>query len=388
MDNITHSIIGIIAAESVVKIRKVDRRPLWIASVLANNLPDIDVPITRIFVPGELPSLLHHRGHSHTLLLAPLLSFLLLGLLKYFWKKKALPWKEIALLAFLGPILHILADSMNTYGVHPFWPLDNHWRYGDMLFILEPWLWIAMIPPIFRLTENIMGKRLLAVLFLGLMAATWVHPLAPKIFALILTIFAFFIIYIQRYPIHLTFSFGVGFSCCVLAFFAYQSHAVKSAFADRGGEISVLPYPANPFCFFVIQAKEAKTYQARVFQFSTAPRFFPAKSCPAIIQAETTAHLQPSGDAATAELLPLGMFEGNLAELSQIRQSCYGNAFLRFARIPFWKHNGEKWIIGDLRYDRTNKIGFAKLEVELTKVPCPGGVPPWETPFLTFAGEK
>ena len=34
---------------------------------------------------------------------------------------------------------------MNTYGVRLLEPLSHRWFYGDTLFIVDPWIWIALI---------------------------------------------------------------------------------------------------------------------------------------------------------------------------------------------------------------------------------------------------
>jgi inner membrane protein len=34
---------------------------------------------------------------------------------------------------------------MNTYGVRFLEPLSHRWFYGDMIFIVDPWIWIAFI---------------------------------------------------------------------------------------------------------------------------------------------------------------------------------------------------------------------------------------------------
>jgi inner membrane protein len=39
---------------------------------------------------------------------------------------------------------HILLDSWNSYGVHPFYPVDSRWYYGDSIFIFEPWIWLPL----------------------------------------------------------------------------------------------------------------------------------------------------------------------------------------------------------------------------------------------------
>ena len=85
MDNITHTLIGIAAAEPLALRRPArDRARLWIASAVANNLPDLDVLYTW-GAKDRLTYMLHHRGHSHTLLVAPLLATLWLAILRIFW---------------------------------------------------------------------------------------------------------------------------------------------------------------------------------------------------------------------------------------------------------------------------------------------------------------
>ena len=34
-----------------------------------------------------------------------------------------------------GTLLHLGMDFLNSYGVHPFWPIQNRWVYGDSVFI-------------------------------------------------------------------------------------------------------------------------------------------------------------------------------------------------------------------------------------------------------------
>src|SRR5262249_8885402 len=51
-------------------------------------------------------------------------------------------WVLATATAFFGVLLHIFADSWNSYGVHPFFPLDNSWYYGDYIFIVEPIVWV------------------------------------------------------------------------------------------------------------------------------------------------------------------------------------------------------------------------------------------------------
>ena len=89
MDNLTHSLIGIAVAQwagrSAAPSKSEDevksRNSLWMwTSILGNNFPDLDVLYTAI-TPGVLGRLLHHRGHTHTLIaIIPQIVFILLFL--------------------------------------------------------------------------------------------------------------------------------------------------------------------------------------------------------------------------------------------------------------------------------------------------------------------
>src|SRR5215204_5755575 len=121
------------------------RRTFFIAGIVAANLPDADLVYTRI-TPPPLGALLHHRGHTHTIV-----GLVVLGL------AMAAIWMLPSLREAVGPLRrrfwtlltialasHLVLDSWNSYGVHPFWPLTGRWYYGDAVFIIEPWLWLPL----------------------------------------------------------------------------------------------------------------------------------------------------------------------------------------------------------------------------------------------------
>ena len=148
MENITHSLVGAALAELALptSARPAQRRLFFAAGIVAANLPDADLLYTRI-TPAPLGYLLHHRGHTHTLVGCAVLgiaAWLLLWLIPPIRRAVAeapspLWWMVAAALSS-----HLLLDSWNSYGIHPFWPLDNRWYYGDAIFILEPWLWTLL----------------------------------------------------------------------------------------------------------------------------------------------------------------------------------------------------------------------------------------------------
>ena len=154
MDNITHSLFGAVVSETLWAsipqekkqgFQRGTRKALLLASVIGNNFPDLDFIYARFMHHNpQIGSLLHHRGHTHTVAIAFLQSLLMLGitaLLQHGLKRFSLgkEWRLISLLAFLGPLTHMALDFLNNYGVHPFWPIDNHWYFGDWVFVLEPW---------------------------------------------------------------------------------------------------------------------------------------------------------------------------------------------------------------------------------------------------------
>ena len=158
MDNVTHSLAGLLLAEAAVRLR--GEQPLQTArlsavaasaSLVAANLPDAD-----LFYTGaggdRLMYMLHHRGNTHTVIGVLIGAALTWGtaLLVVRWRSRQWPMRADArwLLALLlaSTFSHLVLDWTNSYGVHPFWPVDDRWYYGDSVFIVEPWFWVASVP--------------------------------------------------------------------------------------------------------------------------------------------------------------------------------------------------------------------------------------------------
>src|SRR5690606_11987547 len=149
------------------------RRRLFVPTLaIGSNLPDIDLLYTTVG-QGKLEYLLHHRGHTHTIIGAIVLALGLWLLHEWWWRRRQhvpTPVERRALIAasMAGPLLHLALDGTNSYGVHPFWPFDNRWRYGDAVFIVEPLFWAASAPLVFLL-RSIWSRAFVALaLILGL----------------------------------------------------------------------------------------------------------------------------------------------------------------------------------------------------------------------------
>jgi inner membrane protein len=148
VDNLTHSLVGAALAELALRdgAPPAPRRLFLAAGVVASNFPDLDLMYVGI-TPPPLGYLLHHRGHTHTLvgLLAQVALLALFCQLLPATRRLAAA-DRTRLLALIAVSLagHLVMDASNSYGVHPFHPFDSRWYYGDAIFIFEPWLWIVL----------------------------------------------------------------------------------------------------------------------------------------------------------------------------------------------------------------------------------------------------
>lgn len=381
MDNVTHTLVGLAFGEAVAVSTKKKRVPIWITSAVANNLPDADVLLTSTFFRDKTGYLLHHRGHTHTLLLAPLLSLLILGVAWLIWRKRELPWREMTLVALLGVPLHLFADFWNSYGVHPFWPFDNRWSYGDLVFIVEPWIWALLIPPLFLRTERWWSRGMLGGLLALILGLAWVHDLVSRPAAVIFTVGVAAWIGIQwslRRP-------GARITAAIMALslvllsLGTLSHRVKAAQAPLPGEeLAANPFPANPLCWNVLSARVTDVeYIASTSVVAPFPALVKAEDCPNLYGKRFTAPFARDSASVRPERKVLGVFRAPRAELQALSDDCRVNAFLRFARVPFWKRVDGAWIVGDLRFDRDEAVSFAEEVFYDDDKSCPHLVPPW-----------
>lgn len=384
MDNVTHTLVGLAFGESVSLATKKKRVPIWIASALANNLPDLDVALTSTLFRDKVGYLLHHRGHSHTFLLSPLLSAFLVLILWAFWRKREdIPWGPVLFVSFLGIPLHIFADFWNSYGVHPFWPWNNEWVYGDLVFIVEPWIWALLIPPLFFRATSRSAKLILLSLVALILTLAWVHSAVNWQAAALVTsafILSFLVQRALRGPA-LRISAGIaGLTGVLLGLAAVSSHVKRAQAAAPGSEVAATPYPANPLCWNVISARvNSANYEATSAVVAAFPDFLPAEDCPAMFEDSFTAPFLKDLPAPTKERKVIGVFRAPVAELAEIARDCHANALLRFTRVPFWKREGAGWLLGDLRFDRGDGYGFTEevFPDGRRDEMCPRFVPPW-----------
>lgn len=144
MDNICHTLTG--AALGAAGLR---RRTRFGAATLmiAANLPDVDV----LVFATDMPSVAFRRGWTHGSVAQALLPIALTAAMVAAARLRpasaASPplragW--VLLLAYVGVLSHVALDLLNPYGIRLFAPFDWRWLYGDVLFIMDPWLWLIV----------------------------------------------------------------------------------------------------------------------------------------------------------------------------------------------------------------------------------------------------
>lgn len=154
MDNLTHSLVGLAAARAGL-----ERSSPYatFACVAAANLPDAD--IVALF-GGQYYYLEHHRGITHSIVGTLALS-ILLPVLIYFGdrlyarlrgREPRAKLKGLLACSLILGASHPLLDWTNNYGVRPLLPWDGLRLYGDLVFILDPWLWLLLGGSVFLLT--------------------------------------------------------------------------------------------------------------------------------------------------------------------------------------------------------------------------------------------
>ena len=149
MDNLTHSLIGALAGQMGFKRKTGLAMPMLI---IAANIPDIDAVATLLSGHQHLAI---RRGLTHGPIALLLLPILLWGFMLWFdaWQTRRgkrpdgrLPMNKTWLLglAYIGCLSHPLLDWLNSYGVRLLEPFSSTWFYGDAIFIIDIWMWVAV----------------------------------------------------------------------------------------------------------------------------------------------------------------------------------------------------------------------------------------------------
>lgn len=147
MDNLAHTLVG--AALGMAGLKR--KTGLGLATLMiAANLPDLDAFGLLV---GE--NLAWRRGLTHgpiALAVLPLLlAFVMVAFDRWQTRRGSRPGDRlpvqfgwILVLGYIGILSHPLLDFLNTYGIRCLMPFSEQWFYGDVLFIIDVWMWSVL----------------------------------------------------------------------------------------------------------------------------------------------------------------------------------------------------------------------------------------------------
>jgi len=410
LDNLTHTLIGLIAGESVARTTHARapglapdmRRGLFVAlAAIGGNLPDLDLlwsyrgaaHSTR----AKLSYVLQHRGYTHTVL-----GCLVLAALLYVGAELWLRYRhlvvtrrdrlELAGMSMFGTFLHLGMDFLNSYGVHPFWPVENGWFYGDSVFIVEPLYWAATASLLFvarsMVVRVIIALALLAVPILS--GATNLIPTGPCVGFLLLTAVLLLIGW-RASARTAAIASAVAMLGVTAAFIGGGQLATRNIEAiaaadfpnDRIIDHVLSPAPLNPLCWNVLLLEtNVDHYVVRRAVVSSTPVLLSANQCPTTaLDRPPTAKLAAMAAPESAAIRWQGEFAMSRTVLAQVvAGSCDAAALMRFARAPFVDGSERERVIGDMRFPGGRGGGLADIDVHTDSPgPCPR-TPPWTPP--------
>ncbi len=140
MDNLTHTLLGIVVARSGLR-QKLGKGTTTVLA-LASNLPDLDV-FTFFLKGGDY--FLFRRTFTHSFLGVFLMGLVFSFVFKRWFKN--LSWKVCLGLCLLGMGLHISLDLLNAYGVVLLYPWSFHRFELAWVFVINFLWWVILISP-------------------------------------------------------------------------------------------------------------------------------------------------------------------------------------------------------------------------------------------------
>ena len=147
MDNLTHSLVGLTAAKA--GLEKLSPGATAVC-LLAANSPDADIVV--LAFGDRWTFLQHHRGITHAIIgvvaLAIILPLIFYGIdrlwSRFRQRDPTIKLKGLLLASFIVSATHPLLDWTNNYGIRFLLPWNERWFYGDLVFIVDPFMWMVL----------------------------------------------------------------------------------------------------------------------------------------------------------------------------------------------------------------------------------------------------
>jgi inner membrane protein len=391
LDNVTHSLVGVALADAISGSRATkSRRPLVVgAGIIAANAPDIDIAYSAI-TQSPIGYLVHHRGHTHTIAGLVVLAAALVFVYRLLPPVRAMRGAErlrLWLVMSVAIASHLAMDWLNSYGVHPFYPIDNNWYYGDAVFIFEPSLWLVLGIAVAWNGRSGKSRVAAALPILVLLIAIASMDLVPWESSMVLAALGgSFAWAARRMPPQVRAVVALTAASLIIGVLiaasrgarAQSREALQPQLRGRLIDIVLTPNPASPLCWGIIAIESIEATEEYVLRrgtLSLAPALKPPGTCASHRFSQTNGtRTIGDGHLVLAPEMPQSL--RRLRELS--RRDCWARAWLRFGRAPVVTTRE----IFDLRFAARTTQNFTQMPlVRAADEPeCPSFVPNWEMP--------
>src|SRR6266478_34152 len=362
MDGVTHSLVGLTSAKAGLE--------RWspyatVVCILSANAPDIDV--ISGFFGGRWTLLHYHRGVTHSIIGTLALGFLIPSIFYAVdraiaqWRKHPpkIRYRGLLIASLIAAATHPLMDWTNNYGIRPLLPWSGKWFYGDLVFIIDPYIWLVLGGAAFLLTSSrrlkIIGWSVLGI------ASTLLILLGPAQRGLTTTVvFVVRVIWIlgllafilarwfnlQRRLKSIAFA-ALAFVVCYWGALALMHHAAYQNAFTRADQLAAenaehlirvvaMPTAANPLRWQSVAETDQAIYRFFVgvaAQPSTSPERY-EKPSGLSEQLVSAASLDPR-----AQVL-LGFARFPLAQVES--ENCIGQTLVQFADLRYTEPGGSR----------------------------------------------
>jgi inner membrane protein len=295
------------------------------------NLPDVDV---LAYFWGPAADLAFRRGWTHGILALVLWPFLLTGAMIMLdrgirrVRRASLPSGlvpgQLFLLSSVAILSHPILDTINTYGMRWLMPFSGRWFYGDTLFIVDPWLWLA--------------------LGLGVILSRPRHGSTRP----------------ARIALWISFAYVAAMAASALAARRIAGPEIAAISGEPVTRLMVSPLPVNPFVRSVV-VEQGEVYRTAGFRWLDGRQV----------------------DPASVRVFPKGRTDHSAVQAAAA--TTVGRRFLGWARFPAFQvepAGGGDFVVHivDLRYADRPGAGFGSVSIPVTIPPVSGPSPDTRSP--------
>jgi inner membrane protein len=175
MDSLTQIVLGASIAAAVVPAPH--RRAALLAGAALGTLPDLDSLPIALFTDDPVALMTLHRGFSHSLLVLPLVAWLIWAGFRRFGGRVAEAPRHWFWAIQLALVTHPLLDAFTVYGTKLLWPLPLPPVMWSSLFIIDLgytlWLMLGVMVAAAAATRPLAKKALIGGLVLSSVYIGW-----------------------------------------------------------------------------------------------------------------------------------------------------------------------------------------------------------------------